>query len=125
MKNQFFKGKVIEGFKLGRKIGIPTANLDPKVFKSDWKKGVYAVEVSIGDNFDKKYLSVLFYGPKTIAHETKNSLELHIIDFDENIYGQEISVSLLKFIRGVMVFSDVKSLVVQIQKDIEVAKNSI
>jgi len=52
-------------------------------------------------------------------------LELHIIDFDENIYGQEISVSLLKFIRGVMIFSDVKSLVVQIQKDIEVAKNSI
>lgn len=125
MKKQIFKGKVIEGQKLGSKIGIPTANLDPKIFNSKWEKGVYSAEVTIGGNSNKKYLAVLFYGPKTIANEIKNSLELHVLDFNDDIYGKIIEVKLLKFIRGAMVFSDLDSLVTQIKKDIDVAKQSI
>ncbi len=125
MKNQIFKGKVIEGLKLGRKIGIPTANLDQNLFNSEWDTGVYSAEVTIEDAPEKKYLAVLFYGPKTIANETKNSLELHILDFHADIYGKEITVSILKFIRGAMIFTDVNSLVFQIKKDIEIANNSI
>lgn len=125
MKKQFFKGKVIEGHKLGSKIGIPTANLDPNLFNSEWKIGVYSAEVATSSNPEIKHLAVLFYGPKTIANETKNSLELHILDFNENIYGEIIDVELLTFIRGAMTFSDVNALVTQIKRDIEVAKKSI
>ena len=76
MKKYCFNGKVIEGQKLGRKIGFPTANLDPNLFDSSLEKGVYSAKVVYKN---KKYQALLFFGPKTIRQEIKNTLEVENI----------------------------------------------
>lgn len=138
MKKQSFSGIVLEGQKLGRRLGFPTANLDPKVFNPSWDKGVYSAEVrykvldaqteKANNNvlkFSKTFLAVLFYGPKTVGNVMNNSLELHILDFNENIYGKTLEVTLLEFIRKPIAFTSLDALVEQIKADIEVATKNI
>ncbi|MBP7741004.1 riboflavin kinase [Candidatus Woesebacteria bacterium] len=147
MKKYNFRAKVIEGEKLGRKLGFPTANMDPSIFDHSLQKGVYSAEVRYeisrenkesnannpenktldGNNllFSKPYLGVLFYGPKTVGQVLQNSLEVHILDFNEDIYGKIIEVKLLKFIREPIAFASLDALVDQIKQDILDAKKSI
>ena len=119
MKNYSFTAKIIEGQKLGTKLGFPTANFNPEFFPKSIKKGVYSAKVIYDE---KEYLAVLFFGPKATFGEVKNVLEVHILDFDKNIYGDEIGVSLIDFIRGNKKFISAKASVKQINKDILVAK---
>lgn len=145
MKNFNFRAKVIEGEKLGRKLGFPTANMDPSAFDDSLQKGVYSAEVRYEvsrenkeidkelDNdldidtprFSKPYLGVLFYGPKTVGKVLQNSLEVHILDFNKDIYGKIIDVKLLKFIREPIAFTSLDALVDQIKQDILDAKKFI
>ena len=119
IKNYCFEAEVIEGQKLGHKLGFPTANFNPDFFPTSIKKGVYSADVTYGE---EKYLGVLFFGPKTTFGEVKNVLEVHILDFDENIYEKTIGVCLKSFIRKKKSFPSADLLVSQIKKDILVAK---
>lgn len=116
----YVKNDVIEGAKLGRTIGFKTANLDFPKEIIELSNGVYAVEVKVDD---KKYIGIANYGRKpTVTNVTKKILEVHIFNFDENIYGKSIKVSFLNKIREEKKFQSLLELKTQIVKDIECLK---
>ena len=112
-------GKIIEGQKKAREINFPTANMEPGSHILP-KKGVYCVEV-IYDS--KKYLGVANFGIRPTVDGSKLLLETHIFSFDEEIYGKELTVRFLTFIRPEQKFTNFGLLTEQIKKDIETAKD--
>ena len=111
-------GTVIEGDKKARKINFPTANIIPGKHILP-RKGVYCVEVCI-DN--KKYLGVSNFGKRPTVDGSKVLLETHIFNFNKEIYGNELTVRFLTFIRPEQKFANFDELAKQIKKDIETAK---
>ena len=111
-------GTVIEGDKKARKINFPTANIIPGIHILP-RKGVYCVEVYI-DN--EKYLGVSNFGKRPTVDGSKVLLETHIFNFNKEIYGNELTVRFLTFIRPEQKFANFDELAKQIKKDIETAK---
>lgn len=114
----FFEGKVVDGFKVGRKIGFPTANLEltdkEKLLPSS---GVYAVKVSV-DN--KIYPGMLNIGCRpTLENGDQISTEVHIISFNKDIYNRTIEVRFVHKIRDEKKFANVAELIAQLKKDKE------
>lgn len=113
-------GTVVHGRRLGRTIGMPTVNLLPPPDKLLPPRGVYYSYVSYGG---EHYKSITNIGKKpTVSREGVMGVETFLYDFDEDIYGREITVNLLKFKRPEMKFDSVESLAAQMQKDIREGK---
>lgn len=113
-------GIVVKGAGRGKKIGFPTANIksEEKVFL---KNGVYSVFVYIGK---EKYLGALSCGTNPTFQTSGNKvIEVHLINFDKEIYGSEITVEFIERLRDEIHFDNVSSLIKQIEKDIELIKN--
>lgn len=113
----FFEGKVVEGNKLGRTIGYPTANL---VIEDQEKlvpgNGVYAVTLTIREN--KTVLKgMMNIGLRPTVDGTKRTIEVNIFDFDEDIYGQYMRVSIHSYLRGEVKFKGLDELKEQLAKD--------
>lgn len=119
MKHYTFKSQVVKGQQLGSKIGIPTANLDPKLFPKELKRGVYVAKVVVNN---EQLSGILFFGRKVTFGEEIDVLEVNIFDFDQDIYGKEVKVTVGEFIRGEVKFSSVEKLVEQINTDIKKVK---
>lgn len=100
-------GVVVKGKQKGRELGFPTANL--ALFDSAIKSGVYAGKVS----FDDREYSVAIFVP-----ELGDLLEVHILDFQGDLYGKKIEVAVGQKIRKVMRFESEQELVKQISKDL-------
>ncbi|WP_134700419.1 bifunctional riboflavin kinase/FAD synthetase [Ammoniphilus sp. YIM 78166] len=114
-------GTVIHGEKRGRQIGFPTANIgmtEPYLIP---RTGVYGVRVK---HAEKEFFGVMNIGIKpTFEQEKKEkSLEVHLFDFEGNLYDQELKVEFLVFIREEQKFAGVEQLVKQIQQDVLFAK---
>ena len=114
--NYSLKGKVIDGFKMGRKIGFPTANIQPE---NDDKlvpsAGVYAVEVKLDSTTFRGMMNI---GVRpTIGNGSERSIEVHIFDFNREIYNSSIEIEFLRKIREERKFANVDELVVQLKKD--------
>lgn len=115
------KGKVVNGEKRGRTIGFPTANIehiDEYILPAT---GVYAVRVNV---IGSLYNGVLNIGYKPTFHDpakVKLSIEVHIIDFNESIYDENVEIIWIKRIRSEQKFSSVTELISQIQMDKEEA----
>lgn len=113
-----FEGKVIDGFKVGRQIGFPTANLE--LIDSDKlipPLGVYAVRVYWNSNI---YTAMMNIGTRpTMSNSFHTSFEVHILYFDEDIYNQIIKVEFLSKIRDEKKFNGVDELVEQLKSDRE------
>lgn len=111
------KGRVVEGKKIGRLLGYPTANIVPdykyKLIPAD---GVYAVEVSLDEGV---YNAMLYIGARpTIEREGgKRSIEVNIFDFDDDIYGKPLTVRFMHRLRGDKKFNSREQLLEQIKKD--------
>jgi riboflavin kinase/FMN adenylyltransferase len=117
-RNYRIIGKVIWGTGRGRELGCPTANLEiPNGLYP--KTGVYAVEAIVGN---KTYPGVANVGYNPTFGENPLSVEVHILDFTRDIYGEEIQLIFLERIRDEEVFEDPDSLVRQMRKDIDVAR---
>ncbi|MES2658427.1 MAG: bifunctional riboflavin kinase/FAD synthetase [Verrucomicrobiota bacterium] len=112
-------GTVIEGKKLGRTIGFPTANLATGDAQLPLD-GVWAVRVQLPDSQDLPGVANLGVRP-TVDGGTR-TLEVHLFDFTENLYGQEIEVRFEKHLRPEMKFPSLDTLRAQIQRDAEEAK---
>ncbi len=113
----FLSGTVGKGDQRGSTIGFPTANLNVDLNIQIPKNGVYKVEVNLNDIL---YQGIMNIGYKpTVSEGTKLSLEVHIFDFNENIYDDYMTVYFKKFIRDEIKFSSVDELKQQISKDIE------
>ncbi|WP_128894196.1 bifunctional riboflavin kinase/FAD synthetase [Longirhabdus pacifica] len=114
-------GTVIHGDARGRQIGFPTANLQLVESYVLPKNGVYAVTAVIDD---KAYEAIMNIGNRPTFksdHEAK-SVEVHLFNFNESIYGQEIHVELMEFVRDEKKFSSIDELVLQINEDIKKVK---
>lgn len=114
------EGKVINGYKIGRTLGFPTANIQLTNNKLLPQDGVYAVECQI-DN--KTYKGVLSIGERATFNIEGKSIELHIFFFDSEIYFKEIKIQIKDFLREQQKFSSKEELIEQITKDCENAKN--
>ena len=122
--NYFLEGTVVDGYKVGRKIGFPTANLQVdfpnKLIPS---VGVYAVSVHVNG---QKYKGMLNIGHRpTINNGNDLSIEVHILDFQGDIYHQKIRIEFVDFLRPEMKFNSVDELISQMQKDKEVTIQSL
>jgi riboflavin kinase/FMN adenylyltransferase len=113
----FFEGKVVEGNKLGRTIGYPTANVE--VAESEKLipgNGVYAVKVTIGKAYSY-YKGMMNIGLRPTVDGTKRTIEVNIFDFDKDIYGETLRVYLSAYLRGEVKFSGIDELKQQLAKD--------
>ncbi len=112
-------GTVVEGRKLGRTIGVPTANiqlLTPGVPMT----GIFAVKVSLPGNEFEGVASIGFN--PTVDAGLPPSLEVHILDFKGDLYGERIAVHFLRKLRDEQKFAGLPQLQEQIQKDIAQAR---
>ena len=115
------KGTVMHGNRMGHQIGFPTANISIDINLVVPKFGVYEVVV-IKD--DKTYKGVMNIGNKpTVSDDISLSYEVHILDFDEDIYESVLEVELLSFIREEIKFDNIDQLKTQIALDIKSIKN--
>ncbi len=109
-------GTVVTGETVGREIGYPTANIDPH-HEAIPPSGVYIVEAILSD---KKYPGILNIGHRPTfsgRNSLKETVEVHLLDFDQDIYGQDMEIIFIKKIRDEKRFPDRDSLVTQIRLD--------
>src|SRR5260221_4770747 len=116
---KLYASRVFRGEQLGRTLDFPTANLDPNVLRNDYKEGIYSCTVVYEGN---EYIGALYLGPRLVLGETNNVLEIHILDFDKEIYDKTIQFSLGSFIRIPSNFSSLEEMKIQLQKDIEAVR---
>ena len=123
----FFSGKVSHGKKLGRTINFPTANIEvAETYKLLPNTGVYVVQCEIN------YLTVfgmMNIGYRPTVSGKDQTIEVHLFNFEEDIYYQKIKISVLHFLRNEQKFNSVTDLKIQLQKDkenaIEYLKNKL
>ncbi len=113
-------GQVVQGDQRGRTIGVPTANL-AEVPEAMPPHGVYAVRVT-SDAFNETQLGVLNIGIRPTVAAGK-SIEVHLLDFDADLYGSELAVHLIRRLRDERKFAGLDELKRQISLDIEQARD--
>ena len=113
--NYFINGTVIKGQQIASKLGYPSANIEYPEDKIQIPHGVYYVTVEVNG---KTYNGVLNHGfAPTISDEQSLKTEIHILDFDKDIYGELIKVSFVTKIRNQMKFENTEKLKAQIIRD--------
>ncbi len=115
-----FRGEIIHGDGRGRSLGFPTANLrvgEPGKLMP--LEGIYAVNATIAGATIR---GVLHLGPRPTFPGASESVELHLLDFDQDIYGQIAEVSFCDRIRGVRVFGSIKALIRAMDEDCTAAR---
>ena len=113
-------GKVIDGKKLGKTIGYPTANIE--VVNNDKlipASGIYAVKIK---HFDINYDGMLSIGNNPTIENAKWSIEVNIFDFDKTIYGDELTIYFIARMRDEVKFGDLNDLKMQLKVDESEAK---
>ena len=113
-------GTVIEGKKIGRSIGFPTANLslDQDTFIPNF--GVYTGKIYIDNNIFNTIVNIGLN--PTVDDQATLKIEAHIFDFSSDIYNSKVEISLSKFIRKEIKFKNIDELKDQISEDIKTAK---
>ncbi len=117
------RGVVVHGDKRGRTIGFPTANvrLEHMAVPAD---GVYAAEVELADGSVHKTAVNVGKRPTFHQNQSESLLEAHLLDFDEDIYDQQISVRLLKYLRSERRFAGIEQLKEQLIQDVKAVRSS-
>ncbi|PIS38514.1 MAG: bifunctional riboflavin kinase/FAD synthetase [Nitrospirae bacterium CG_4_9_14_3_um_filter_53_35] len=112
------EGIVVPGDHRGKSLGFPTANIEPhnQIYP---KPGVYAVQV---EHRGRRLNGVVNIGTHPTFGEGKTTIEVHIFDFHEEIYGQFVRILYAKRIRDEIAFKNKEELIRRIQKDIEAAE---
>ena len=101
-----FSGKVVEGQKRGKELGFPTINIPLNVATVS---GIYAARVKVGE---ESYEAAAYADPK------RGVLEAHLLDFDQDLYGWQVTIELCKKIRESKKFTDAEELQDAIVRDI-------
>jgi riboflavin kinase / FMN adenylyltransferase len=119
-------GKVIHGQQVGRTIGFPTANLQLPPNKLIPAQGVYGVRVSGKDiNHGNPISGVMNIGNRPTVNGLEQTIEVHLLDWQGDLYGQELTVELLEFIRSEQRFPSLDALKAQISRDCAVARQRL
>lgn len=110
-------GRVIKGDKIGRTIGFPTANIFvEETYKLIPSDGIYAVTVTMGE---QNFKGMAYIGQRPTINGMTRNIEVNIFDFNAEIYGQDITMTFLEFLRHDVKFTGLETLKVQLQKDKE------
>lgn len=112
------EGRVIHGHHRGKQLGFPTANIKPEV-KLHPPEGVYAVYCRVGEAYHQGVMNI---GYNPTFKDRRVSYEVHILDFEQELYGETIRVYLVERLRAEMTFSGVEELKEQITRDIELSR---
>ena len=112
------RGPVIHGDGRGKKIGVPTANIDYPREKIVPARGIYAGWANLGD---ERHFAAISIGvnPTFTPDKQFSSVEAYILDFDKDIYGEELKIEFITRLRDELKFNSVDALVEQIWKDVE------
>ena len=113
-------GKIIHAKGLGKKMGYPTANLELMDNFVIPKFGVYDTDIIVKG---KKYKASTNIGTNPTVEHDGIKIEAHILDFNEDIYGEIVELELLDFVRPELKFNSIDELFKQIAKDVVVTKN--
>ncbi len=123
----FFEGEIIDGNKLGKSLGYPTANIEVKnPHKLIPAYGVYAVHTSLGvpsqnpgQSFmaEADYKGMMNIGIRPTIGDDKIMIEVNIFDFDQDIYGRTLRVYIKQYMRPEIKFNNLEELIVQLDKD--------
>lgn len=114
-------GRVMRGHGRGKKLGFPTANIEPDATTSDWPKhGVYAgmIEIESEKFRGKKFLAAVSVGHAKTFDATQPTIEPYILDFNDDIYGERVRLTLTHYLRDMEKFKTVEAMVKQIRKDV-------
>lgn len=110
-------GRVVEGNRIGRTLGYPTANILPhdpdKLVPAN---GIYAVRVLVGEQWFNGALSI---GHRPTFDNGARAIEVHILGFDAQIYGKDITLQFCHYLRPELKFTSAAELVDQMQRDVE------
>lgn len=133
--NFSINGPVIKGDKIGRTIGFPTANIFvEETYKLIPSDGIYAVTVEMDFEFGEKslettqvthnsqittYKGMAYIGQRPTINGMTRNIEVNIFDFNREIYGQNIKMNFLKFLRHDVKFTGLEALTIQLQQDKE------
>jgi riboflavin kinase/FMN adenylyltransferase len=109
------EGVVVHGFKRGRKLGFPTANIATPQYTALPADGVYAGHFVIGGRMMPAAVSV---GSNPTFSGTERTLEAYVLDVDEDFYGYEVGVDLVARLRGQERFADLETLIAAIENDV-------
>ena len=118
--NYVLSGTVEKGEQIGHKLGFPTANIENiDEHKLIPAKGVYIAEAK----YNEKWLpAMLNIGIRPTFNAQKQTVELHILNFNENLYSKNLEIRILKRIREEQKFENANALIAQINKDKEITK---
>ncbi|NCU16486.1 bifunctional riboflavin kinase/FAD synthetase [Pallidibacillus pasinlerensis] len=115
-------GYVVHGEKRGRKLGFPTANLqidDRYVYP---RNGVYVVRLYVNGTWVNGVASI-GYNPTFNEEKTKRFVEVYLLDFDDDIYGQSVILEWRKYLRDELKFDSIDDLILQMKQDEHDARN--
>ena len=119
-RNWSIIGVVQKGRRIGKKLGVPTCNIDIKNYIIA-KPGVYSVRVKV-NNSNKIFKGIANLGYRPTFGEKKILLEVNLFNFSGNLYNKSLNVSFYSFIRSEKKFNDHQDLIKQIEKDLKQAK---
>ena len=111
-------GKVVEGFKRGREIGFPTANLESENGISVPKNGIYSTIATVSG---KKYMSASSIGTRPTFDNGSRTIEA----FNEHIYGEKITLQFMNRLRDEIKYDSLEELIAQINDDVSKTRNSL
>lgn len=118
------KGKVVHGDKIGRILGFPTANIDISYpHKLIPASGVYAVKIKINQQYYKGALSIGYR--ETVFDNSKLTIEVFILDFDGDLYNQELDMIFVQFLREQIKYENWELLKLQIEKDVADVRQAV
>ena len=120
----FVSGKVMPGVQEGRKLGFPTANIEVTAEKLIPASGVYAVTARLEGSAALKP-AMMNIGTRPTFGENEQTLEVHILDFEDNIYSKELLVSFDHRLRGERKFRSAEDLADQLRKDAEEVRHIV
>jgi riboflavin kinase/FMN adenylyltransferase len=137
--NYFFEGRVVEGNKLGRTLGYPTANLQPQTEdKLIPGNGVYAIQAILQTTVvtgsaglpEPGFGSILYSGMMNIGTRptvdgSKRVIEVNIFDFNKDIYGQTVRIYVRRYLRGEQKFAGLDALKEQLARDRQAAMRAL
>lgn len=113
-RKYFMMGTVVMGQRLGRTLGTPTANIRLQRYRSALE-GIFAVTVQ---GLDRTYEGSAYVGSRPTVDGTEPLLEVHLLDFNEDIYGERLTVTFHHKFRDDVKFEDVEAMQEQIQEDL-------
>ena len=113
-------GEVVHGKKIGRTIGFPTANISVDDMKLLPKKGAYIVEVWLGNY---RYKGMLSIGTNPTVGGDKLSVEVNILDFKGDIYGERLTLKFRDFLHEEIKFENLEKLIERLEQDKKITES--